>query len=338
MNTRPVLINLQIENAYNRQIYLEEMSWEGGRNNKLDSVFIKDRIQTVTFTIPDQEENVFVIRTSDRRMNLRFINDAARINIYANFEDPSKTTVTGSSATSSLKNFIARMNAHTPGQSPFDIRGISQKGNDADQFLFRDYVDTVGSAAAALYVYQAVDFGSDYVGLSRFTHRLSDRFPGHSGIQLLRIETEKYLSIFREELKTGDTAPALSLPDVNGNMQSLNAYSGKYVFIDFWSSWCGRCNIYSKLKKDAFAEMDSSRFVAIGIAMDADTADWKGALKYYQYTGQQWVDQKVWRGDAAYAFKIDSIPFNFLIDPHGKIIAKAIPPDSLLIKFKQLVH
>ena len=45
---------------------------------------------------------------------------------------------------------------------------------------------------------------------------------------------------------------------------------------------------------------------------------------------KQLIDVKLWRGPAVNALKFDSIPFNYLVDPNGKIIAKAIKADSLL--------
>jgi hypothetical protein len=37
----------------------------------------------------------------------------------------------------------------------------------------------------------------------------------------------------------------------------------------------------------------------------------------------------MWQGPAVRTLLFDSIPFNFLVGPHGKIIDKAIKPDSL---------
>jgi hypothetical protein len=42
------------------------------------------------------------------------------------------------------------------------------------------------------------------------------------------------------------------------------------------------------------------------------------------------IDQEMWAGPAARALRFDSIPINFLVAPGGRVVAKAIPPDSLL--------
>ena len=42
-------------------------------------------------------------------------------------------------------------------------------------------------------------------------------------------------------LEVGTTAPALSLPTINGETLSLNDFRGKYVVLEFWASWCPDC-------------------------------------------------------------------------------------------------
>ena len=31
------------------------------------------------------------------------------------------------------------------------------------------------------------------------------------------------------------------LPDVDGQMQSLDQYQGKWVIVNYWATWCGTC-------------------------------------------------------------------------------------------------
>ena len=58
----------------------------------------------------------------------------------------------------------------------------------------------------------------------------------------------------------GTMAPAFSLVDLNGRTISLEQFSGKVVFLDFWAPWCLPCKqelpeldkLYKKFRKDGF--------------------------------------------------------------------------------------
>ena len=58
---------------------------------------------------------------------------------------------------------------------------------------------------------------------------------------------------------TGAAAPGFQVKDLQGNEQALEAYKGKVVLLNFWTTWCGPCRtempVYEKLHRE-FAGKD----------------------------------------------------------------------------------
>ncbi len=62
----------------------------------------------------------------------------------------------------------------------------------------------------------------------------------------------------------GATAPAFSLPEISGDTLSLDAYHGRPVIINFWTTWCGVCVHELSLFEKFYEEYhDQVGFIAV---------------------------------------------------------------------------
>jgi len=332
-------LTLEIENGFNQVIYLENIPSVDVPIIKLDSVSIKDRVEKYRFIIKDKEQNLYRIRSADYRINIVFINDADHITLKVNYFEGKEFSFLNSPASISLHHFLDAMRLQMESAREQQLKDSAlDKVIEQAQTDYRNYVDTVASPAAAVYIYNTVDFGTDRTGLKKYIDRLGKRFPEHTAVQQLVSATHDYLSIFEEELQVGDKIPDLILPDSKGAILPLSFYQGQYLLVDFWASWDGKSRWEGRFKKLAYERFRNKKFSIVSISLDPEKKMWEQALQKDGYEWTQLIDEKAWAGPAVMAFKFDSIPFNFLVDPSGKIIGKALYGDSLLLKLEQLIR
>jgi len=328
-------LRFHIENGYNQTFYLEKINIAAGENGRIDSVTIKDRVEDRVLYVKSIEENLYRIRSADNRVDIILINDRPKISLSADYLESKQFRFENSPASISLHHFLTqvrtKMESARSRQLPDSLFRIV---SSEVQQEYRNYVDTVTSPAAALYIYNAVDFGYDRAALKTFISKLGNRFAQHGGIQQLVKNTYNYISILEEELSVGDSMPDIILPDSKGSLLPLSIYKGQYLLVDFWASWHPSSVAQLDFKKKAYERFSSRNFSIVSISLDPEKEAWKNFIDSGPYPWPQLIDQKIWMGPAAYAFKFDSIPFNFLIDPRGKIVDKALFGDSLLHKLE----
>lgn len=126
--------------------------------------------------------------------------------------------------------------------------------------------------------------------------------------------------------------------DVNGNPVSLASYRGKYVLIDFWASWCVPCRAENPVLKKAYEKYHDKNFDIIAISVDNKEEAWKKAIEQDQLPWKQLSDLKGIHNEVAVKYGVTSVPQNFLVNPHGIIIARNLRGDELEKKLQTLLR
>jgi len=340
--------------AQNKKIYLYNVPNANQKRKLLDSAIVKNVKDSVVFTVPLEKDRMYEIAIAEPIRKFYFIADAPNIQITASNIN-GNYTVHSSAATISLKHFqeeqasllehaqkLYRNIDSLSQNSPTGKNIVLLKKQFEDSLLkinknYIDYADTVSNPAAFLIVYNKIDFGDNHTQLKQFILKASERFQQYESIQVLRQQVLDMIDIFEKEYNSGDSLPAIELPDVNNNIFSTASLEGKYYFIDFWSTWCNRCMKYNNVKKEATELFPESKFEIISVALDDNKETWRNLIKRNNYNWIQLIDEKMWQGPAANTLKFDSIPFNFLVSPDGHILSKAIKPDSLLTVLKNTI-
>lgn len=136
----------------------------------------------------------------------------------------------------------------------------------------------------------------------------------------------------------GVEAQDFTQPDIEGKPVKLSDYRGKYVLIDFWASWCAPCRRENPNLVKSYAKYQKEGFEILGVSMDkaADKAKWLKAIQDDGLTWKQVGDLKGWDNEAGVMYDVKAIPMNFLVDPHGKIIAKYLRGEELDKKLAEI--
>ena len=339
-------LRVNVLHARDKTIYLDKLSLTGDRE-PVDSAKLASGDATVDFNIKEEEERPFLIRISGGGFLIYVINDVPEILVKVNIIKPREYIVEGSPANGVLRQFeneqqkiveqtksvsLAWQEATRNGNRSLasQLSDSLNKMSSTYYDLPRKFADTVSSPGVFLKIYNQIDFGKDYKFSKAFITRASERFPDHSLIQQLKEKVFASVKVFEVEYNVGDELPSVKLPDTAGRSFNTALTRGKYVFIDLWSTWCTPCLVYDKYKKEAVGKFPADKFEVVSIGLDPEREQWR---QYIWRNGLRWTqlnDEAVWDGEAINRLMVDSIPFNFLLAPDGKILRKAIPADSVI--------
>jgi thiol-disulfide isomerase/thioredoxin len=135
------------------------------------------------------------------------------------------------------------------------------------------------------------------------------------------LEPPPELAVLQLE-KTPQNAPSVSFTDGKGTRHALEAFRGRYVLLNLWATWCAPCVAELPALVRLQARAPGLRIVAISTdRAGVDTAAFlrnngARALAVYRDTDTTMIR----------SFKAVGLPLTVLIDPQGKIIARAQGP------------
>ncbi|WP_165933566.1 TlpA family protein disulfide reductase [Arundinibacter roseus] len=134
------------------------------------------------------------------------------------------------------------------------------------------------------------------------------------------------------KIKNINEAP-FTLPNQENKLISYRNFEGQYVLIDFWASWCGPCRKESPYLKKAFKTFKNKNFNIVSISIDKQINKNKWLKAIEEDAIGDWthlINLESTNENVITKFNFNSIPYNILVGPDGKILATSLRGEKLI--------
>ncbi|MBP6625553.1 MAG: TlpA family protein disulfide reductase [Chitinophagaceae bacterium] len=173
------------------------------------------------------------------------------------------------------------------------------------------------------------------------------------------VEQQAQVQKSSANIKVGEMAPEIALPNPDGKTLKLSDLKGKVVLLDFWASWCGPCRRSNPHVVEIYEKYNSQGFTVFSVSLDgmedrirASITDSNQLQEQEASAKKKWLDAiakdnlkwkthvsdlKKWDCQPAKMYGVNSIPRTFLLDKNGKIAVINPSPDMLEEEIKKLL-
>jgi cytochrome c biogenesis protein CcmG/thiol:disulfide interchange protein DsbE len=123
------------------------------------------------------------------------------------------------------------------------------------------------------------------------------------------------VSVPAAAIQPGSPAPAFALPGAKSDV-ALTDYRGKFVYVDFWASWCVPCR-KSFPWMNQLQQKFAGQLAVVAVNVDAQRADAERFLASVPASFTVAYDPA---GRTPGAYGIKGMPSSVLVDPDGKVV------------------
>jgi len=363
-NNKTFTIAGVLHNAPSKVVYIEESNITTGQKILIDSSAIADDGK-FSISINAAKDAVYNLRLqNDISQFVTIIKDASKINLDVDFNKRTDFySVTGSKASKSIQEYLAKITGMQKDRFTIYYQIDSIKTNNGDSLLVQDLaikqqqISNEEKTYTQQTVLQSTNSSlslfilSTYQGMARdpnfrvngFTdpevvgllNDVLNKFPERTDIAGIRNSVEAGIP----KLKwVGKQAPEISLPDTEGRNVKLSSFRGKYVLVDFWASWCGPCRRENPNVVQAYNQFKNKNFTILGVSLDRQKEPWEKAIVDDNLNWTHISDLKYWQSEVVPIYQVESIPFNVLVDPDGKVVAENLRGSALEQKLQQVLN
>jgi thiol-disulfide isomerase/thioredoxin len=120
-------------------------------------------------------------------------------------------------------------------------------------------------------------------------------------------------------IEVGSRAPVVSVHDLDGKSVDLGRYIGaKPVFLEFWATWCGSCEVLLPTVRAAHAAYGAKvEFIGVNIAVSQSPEQVRRYLETVRPPFRTLYDDE---GNSTRAYQVPATSYVVIVDRTGKVV------------------
>lgn len=156
----------------------------------------------------------------------------------------------------------------------------------------------------------------------------------NNALQIVRDKQSADMKKFIQE--QGENSPEITLPAPDGIEVALSSLRGKVVLVQFWAAVDRASRIQNPVLVEAYNKYKRKGFEIYQVSVDVNRAEWVDAIDKDKL---RWINVGDMEGSklAAAVYNIQSVPFNYLLNEEGEIVAKNLRGPALDKALAQLL-
>lgn len=132
--------------------------------------------------------------------------------------------------------------------------------------------------------------------------------------------------------------PNIAMPDENGQMQSLSAFTGKVIILSFWSVNQTAHKMFNQELIDVYNKYHSLGLEVYQVSLDTDKAAWASSVKHQNLPWTNVNDGLGINTVAVSLYNLQSVPALFVFDRDGNLRATDVyEPEELEAIIKKYI-